>query len=105
VDRLPGAGDEPRKVLATSIPGVMFVSGVVEDPTANPAQVIAAQRRVIEAAKERFDVVLLDTAPMLTTNDAIEIVPAVNEVVVVSRADVTTADSALRARALLDRVR
>lgn len=102
--RLLGAPDEPRKVLQTSIPGVMLVSGVVTDLSTNPAQVIAAQRRVIDAAKERFDVVLLDSAPILTTNDAIEIIPSVDAVVVVSRADVTTSDSALRARDLLERV-
>jgi Mrp family chromosome partitioning ATPase/capsular polysaccharide biosynthesis protein len=102
--RYLGAEDEPRKVLKTTIPGVTLVSGVLTDATANPAQVIAAQREVIAAAKEHFDVLLLDTAPLTTTNDAIEILPAADAVLLVGRPDVTTSDGAERARELLERV-
>jgi len=102
--RYLGAPDEPRKVLETTIPGVTLVSGVLTDPAANPSQIIAAQRQVIATAKERFDIVLLDTAPLTTTNDAIEIMSSVDAVVLVARPDVTTSDAALRARELLERV-
>jgi Mrp family chromosome partitioning ATPase/capsular polysaccharide biosynthesis protein len=102
--RYLGAPDDPRKVLKTTVPGVTLVSGVVTDATANPAQVIAAQREVIAAAKEHFDVVLLDTAPLTTTNDAIEIMSTADVVLLVARPDVTTSDAAERTRELLDRV-
>jgi Mrp family chromosome partitioning ATPase/capsular polysaccharide biosynthesis protein len=98
-----GAANKPRKTARTMIPGVMLVSNVVDDPVANPSQITAEQRRVVEAAKQSFDVVLLDTAPLLATNDAIEVVPAVDAVVVVMRPGISTADSAVRARELLDR--
>jgi Mrp family chromosome partitioning ATPase len=102
--RFLGAEDQPRKVLKTTIPSVTLVSGVLTDAAANPAQVIAAQREVIAAAKEHFDVLLLDTAPLTTTNDAIEILPTADAVLLVARPDVTTSDAAERARELLDRV-
>src|SRR5262249_34028899 len=69
-----GVPDEPRRVHETSIPGVKVVTNVLTDPAANPSQVIAAQRQVVAAARGRFDVILLDTAPLLTANDAVEIV-------------------------------
>jgi Mrp family chromosome partitioning ATPase/capsular polysaccharide biosynthesis protein len=102
--RYLGAADEPRKVLKTTVPGVTLVSGVLTDSAANPAHVIASQREVIAAAREQFDVVLLDTAPLTTTNDAFEIMAAVDAVVLVARPDVTTSDAAERARELLERV-
>ncbi len=102
--RYLGAEQEPRRVQESNIPGVALVSGVVSDPAANPAQVIAAQRQVVATARDRFDVIILDTAPLLTTNDAIEIIPVVDLVVLVARPGVTTADAAERTRTLLGRV-
>ena len=102
--RYLGAPDEARRTLATAIPGVMLVSRVLTDPEANPAQIIAAQRKVIEAARGHFDVVLLDTAPLLATNDAIELMGAVDAALVVARPGVTTSHGAGRARELLERV-
>ena len=98
-----GVASEPRKAVRTMIPGVMLVSNVLDDRAANPSQITAEQRKLVEAAKKKFDVVLLDTAPLLATNDAIEVVPAVDAVVVVMRPGISTADSAVRARELLDR--
>ena len=69
-----GVDDEPRRVHETTIPGVKIVTNVLADPGSNPAQVVAAQRQVVAAARGRFDVILLDTAPLLTANDAVELV-------------------------------
>jgi Mrp family chromosome partitioning ATPase/capsular polysaccharide biosynthesis protein len=98
-----GGANEPRKATRTPIEGVMLVSNVLDDPAANPSRITAEQRKIVEAAKNSFDVVLIDTAPLLATNDAIELVPAVDAVVVVMRPGISTADSAVRARELLDR--
>ncbi len=102
--RYLGVEHQPRRVQESDIPGVAVVSGVVSDPSANPAQVIAAQRQVVATARDRFDVILLDTAPLLTTNDAIEIIPVVDLVVLIARPNVTTFDGAVRTRRLLERV-
>jgi Mrp family chromosome partitioning ATPase/capsular polysaccharide biosynthesis protein len=96
--------DKPRRTLRTAIPGVWFVSRAVANPDVNPAQVIAAQQQVITRAREHFDVIVLDTAPLLTANDAVEIVPSADLVVVVSRFQTTTSDHAKRAMELLHRV-
>jgi Mrp family chromosome partitioning ATPase len=98
------AADQPRRTLRTAIPGVWFVSRAVADPDANPAQVIAAQRQVIATARDHFDVIVLDTAPLLTANDAVEVVPSADVVVLVARFQSTTSDQAQRATELLHRV-
>jgi Mrp family chromosome partitioning ATPase/capsular polysaccharide biosynthesis protein len=96
--------DKPRRTLRTAIPGVWFVSRAVSDSDVNPAQVVAAQQQVISRARDHFDVIVLDTAPLLTANDAVEIVPSADLVVVVSRFQTTTSNHATRAMELLHRV-
>jgi Mrp family chromosome partitioning ATPase/capsular polysaccharide biosynthesis protein len=99
-----GTVDKPRRTLRTVVPGVWYVSRAVSDPNANPAQVIAAQRQVIESARQHFDVVVLDTAPLLTANDAVEVAQSADLVVLVARFQSTTSDNAQRAIELLTRV-
>jgi Mrp family chromosome partitioning ATPase len=96
--------DTPRRTLRTAVPGVWFVSRAVSNADANPAQVIAAQQQVINRARDHFDVIVLDTAPLLTANDAVEIVTSADLVVMVSRFQATTSDHAGRAMELLHRV-
>jgi Mrp family chromosome partitioning ATPase/capsular polysaccharide biosynthesis protein len=98
------SADQPRRTLRTAIPGVWFVSRAVGNPDANPAQVIAAQRQVIATARDHFDVIVLDTAPLLTANDAVEVVPSADVVLLVARFQSTTSDQAQRATELLHRV-
>src|SRR5439155_25943175 len=64
IHRLMNVEDIPRTVQSTSVPGVKIVTNVLADPNANPSQVVAAQRQVIAAARNRFDVIILDTAPV-----------------------------------------
>jgi Mrp family chromosome partitioning ATPase/capsular polysaccharide biosynthesis protein len=99
-----GTVDKPRRTLRTVVPGVWYVSRATSDPNANPAQVVAAQRKVIESARDHFDVVVLDTAPLLTANDAVEIVPSADLVVLTARFQSTTSDNAERSMELLNRV-
>jgi Mrp family chromosome partitioning ATPase/capsular polysaccharide biosynthesis protein len=99
-----GITDEPRRVHETSVPGVKLVTNVLSDPTANPSQVVAAQRQVVNAARGRFDVILLDTAPLLTANDAAELVGSADLVLLVARSEMTSVDSATRAIDLLNRL-
>jgi Mrp family chromosome partitioning ATPase/capsular polysaccharide biosynthesis protein len=101
-----GGGGEPRKVFDTAVPGVKLVTGVVDEPErVAPAEVIVAQRRLILTAKNHFDFILLDTAPMLTTNDASELLQVVDMVVMITRSAKTTKESADRAAELLERFR
>ncbi len=99
-----GLQDEPRRVQDTSVQGVKVVTNVLVDAGSNPAQVVAAQRQVINAARGRFDVVVLDTAPLLTANDAIEVVSAADLVLLVARPELSTTDTAQRSMDLLNRL-
>lgn len=97
--------NEPRRVFETTIPNLWAVTDVSTGPSgANPAFVVDEQRRLIASARRRFDVIVLDTAPLLTTNDATEIMGCADYVVVVCRSGVTTADAAHRTRDLLSRI-
>jgi capsular exopolysaccharide synthesis family protein len=104
IHRLFKVHDEPRRVQETGVDRVKIVTDVVADVGANPAQVVAAQRQVINAARDRFDVIILDTAPLLTANDAVELVPAADLLLLVARSGVTGEESAQRAMDLLTRL-
>ena len=103
--RQTSATTDGRPVVRSSIiPGVKLVTGIGEqDAAANPTEVALLQRRVIELARPRFDFILLDTAPMLTTNDATEVLPECDLVVLVCRSGKTPRDSAVRLSELLHR--
>jgi capsular exopolysaccharide synthesis family protein len=104
IHRLFKVHDEPRRVQETGIERVKIVTDVVADVGANPAQVVAAQRQVINAARDRFDVIILDTAPLLTANDAVELVSAADLLLLVARSGVTGEEAAQRAMDLLTRL-
>jgi Mrp family chromosome partitioning ATPase/capsular polysaccharide biosynthesis protein len=104
IHKLFGLDDIPRRVQESGIEGVKVVTNVVPDPGANPAQVVAAQRQVINAARGRFDVIVLDTAPLLTANDAVELVASADLLLLVARSGVTGVDDAQRAMDLLSRL-
>jgi len=59
---------------------------------------------LIDEAKAAYDVVLIDTPPVLAVSDAIALAPAVDGVVVVARAEFTSRDAAKRCREALTRV-
>jgi MinD-like ATPase involved in chromosome partitioning or flagellar assembly len=63
-----------------------------------------AGRALVDEARTLADVVIIDTAPILATNDATELIPAVDAVVVVARVGKTSADAAKRTRTLLERL-
>jgi len=97
--------NEPQRVFETQIPGVWAITDVTAGPSStNPALIVEEQRRLVASARSRFDVIVLDTAPLLTTNDATELMPSVDLVVLTCRSGTTTADSAQRARELLARI-
>jgi Mrp family chromosome partitioning ATPase len=102
--RYLGGSEEARKVVQSDVPGVRMVNNVLSATHPNPAEVTAAQRRVIEAARGIFDIILLDTAPLLSTNDASELISVADLVVLVSRAGKTTRPNAQRATEALHRL-
>jgi Mrp family chromosome partitioning ATPase/capsular polysaccharide biosynthesis protein len=98
------APNEPRQVVDTKISNVKLVSQVLDNANdANPAMVLQTQRQVIRNAREMFDIVLLDTAPLLTTNDATDVLSVADQVVIVVKSGKTHKQAADRAAELLER--
>jgi Mrp family chromosome partitioning ATPase len=92
-------------VFETQTPGLWVITDVVTGSlAANPALVVEEQRRLVASARKRFDIVILDTAPLLTTNDATEIMDSTDLVAITCRSGVTNSDGAQRARELLARI-
>jgi Mrp family chromosome partitioning ATPase len=102
--RYLGGSDEARKVVQSDVTGVRMVNNVLSSTNPNPAEVTSAQRRVIDAARGIFDIILLDTAPLLSTNDASELISVSDLVVLVAKAGRTTRPNAQRATEVLQRL-
>jgi succinoglycan biosynthesis transport protein ExoP len=88
-----GAAEEPGQIAvlpAGDLPG-------------NPQSTLSqpGMRAVIEAARARADVVLIDTAPIGTVNDPITMTRLVDAVVLVARLNQTTKDAGRRALRVL----
>lgn len=102
---LTGSEYQPMDLNPTKIPDVELISNVVESSNALPTEVIAAQRSVIKKAAKLYDLIIIDTAPLLATNDAVDLLDLVDDVVLVMRAGKTTTHAADRAVEILDRRR
>ena len=110
LDAQPGIADvlmAPRRDL-TEVIRPTSVDGVSMAPSGSSLRslgdVANAGRALIRRARDLADIVIIDTPPILATNDAIELIPAADAVVVVARVARTSADSAQRTRRLLERL-
>lgn len=77
-------------VVRTNVMGVSFLphgSLVV-----NPGEILADARSLLDEARSQFDLVLVDSPPMLAGNDVDEMLPSVDLVLQVARAGRTTID-------------
>jgi capsular exopolysaccharide synthesis family protein len=89
-------------IRETGIPGVRFApSG---KPVEHPGELLARGLTLIQSARRFADVVIIDTAPLLATDDASVLLPLVDNVVIVCRAGRTSNEAATRARELLQRL-
>lgn len=105
-DVLVGGSHAPRladTAVDTDIPGVrMVTSGRYAD---NPAELFAQRgHHFIAEARGLADVVIVDTPPLLAVNDAAELVPYVDSVVLLCRAGRTTVSAATRVAEQLRRL-
>jgi capsular exopolysaccharide synthesis family protein len=89
----------------TSIRNVRLVpSGV---PPEKPGELLSSprMREVLEEAKEAADIVLLDTAPILAASDSANLLPLVDAVLLVVRAEKTLIPTAHRTAEILRRLK
>ncbi len=99
------AADTPMDINTTAIDEIELISNVIDDRDAPPTEVIAEQRKIIQQARQVYDLIIIDTAPVLATNDAIDLLDLVDDVVLVLRAGKTTVHAADRAAEILERRR
>ena len=69
-----------------------------------PAETVTELCRLIEFWSDKYDFVFLDTPPMLTTNDAVDILPSADRVLLVIRSGQTRSGPAERAASVLLRL-
>ncbi len=101
-----GAPHSHRRTVETGIAGVTLVADVADEQGAtNPTVVVETQKNLIRKARDRYDVVLLDTAPLLATNDALALLPVVDMVLLVAQEGKTDRESAAETVDLLRRRR
>jgi capsular exopolysaccharide synthesis family protein len=106
MDVLRSADTDPLSLAevaqATAVPGLSLIPhGTGEEGFGHVA---ANGRNLINEARELADIVIVDTPPMLVTNDAVELIPAADTTIIVCRSGKTTRDSAVRCRDLLERL-
>jgi Mrp family chromosome partitioning ATPase len=97
---LPGASDAGTNALVHSL--VLIPAG---SPTDRGAELLGSGRfkEFIEQVTSRYDVVVLDSSPLLPVADTLEILPHVDAVVICARESQTTRDQALAVRSALGR--
>jgi capsular exopolysaccharide synthesis family protein len=103
-DVLTGSATRRLEEIArpTTTPGVWVApSG---EGLRNLGDLAAGGRDLVAEARALADVVIIDTAPLLATNDAAELIPSCDSVVLVARIGKTTVDGAHRTRDLLERL-
>ncbi|MEO1064390.1 MAG: hypothetical protein AAFZ07_23470 [Actinomycetota bacterium] len=89
----------------TVTPGLsLAVTAFHDDGQGSPPALIALQRRLIERALDEFEVIVVDTAPVLASNDAADLLPSVDVVVMVGRCGRTKKVWARQASEAFDRL-
>jgi Mrp family chromosome partitioning ATPase len=75
--------------------------------TPDPAALLGSGKlaALLAEATATYDVVLIDSTPILAVSDVIPVATTVDAVVVVARSDFTTRDAAQRCRHALERVK
>jgi Mrp family chromosome partitioning ATPase len=95
--------DLSQHVRHSDIPGVEIVTAgtQLQRPSALPSRM----GDLVTQARQFADIVLIDSAPMLLGNDAMDLMPFVDTVLVVSYSGRATSEDAQRASELLARTR
>jgi capsular exopolysaccharide synthesis family protein len=89
---------------ASAIPGVSVLTSGPLPP--NPAELLGSARMtaLLRSLEDRFDMVLIDTPPLLAVTDAAVLAPRVGGVVLVAMAGQTDRRQVLRAKGALEAV-
>jgi Mrp family chromosome partitioning ATPase len=94
--------ENPDLPQRTRVDNLFFIPAP-KSAGAAPAETIAVLLGLIDRWRDEFDIVFLDTPPMLTTNDATDLLSAADHVLLVIRSGQTRTVAAERVAALLSR--
>lgn len=91
-------------IKETAVPGVTVLTGGPIPP--NPAELVGSKRmkRLIEEVSTQYDMVLIDTPPIVAVTDAAILAQEVDGVILVLASGEVNRDFAQRAKELLDKV-
>ena len=91
-------------IKETAVPGVMVLTGGPIPP--NPAELVGSKRMkcLIQEVSEQYDMVLIDTPPILAVTDVAILAQEVDGVILVLASGEVNKDYAQRAKELLDKV-
>jgi len=91
-------------IKETAVPGVSVLTGGPIPP--NPAELVGSKRmkKLIEEVSKQFDVVLIDTPPIIAVTDAAIIAQEVDGVILVIASGEVNKEFAQRAKEQLDKV-
>lgn len=103
IGTVPGARPIQVRVAPTRLHGLRLAT--VEQPLGRPSVVLPQLARWLRDLRDDVDVIVVDTPPLLVCNDASELIPAADSVIVVCRVGGTTADAAERCSEVLARLR
>lgn len=96
-----GKGSLATVVRPTSIPSVEVITAGTK--LANPTSLASRMGPLLAAARKRADVVLVDSAPLLEAAEVFDILPHVDDVVLVVRSGKVTEVAAKRTKEMLSR--
>ena len=96
--------DYQQYIRETAVPGVMVLTGGPIPP--NPAELVGSKRmkRLIQEFSEQYDIVLIDTPPIVAVTDAAILAQEVDGVILVLASGEVNKEYAQRAKELLDKV-
>lgn len=99
-----GYRDYRDYVRETAVPGIMLLTGGPIPP--NPAELVGSKRmkHLIEELSAQFDLVLIDTPPVIAVTDAAILAQEVDGVILVLAAGEVHKEYAQRAKEMLDKV-
>lgn len=103
--RFFGVDDQPGVVASTDVPGAIRIVSNVDAPSGLPGHIAADQVAFIDAQRAQFDVIILDAAPVLSSSNPLDLVPAADIVVLMGRVGLTRADYAAQTVEVLQRHR
>ena len=96
--------DYQQYIRETAVPGVKVLTGGPIPP--NPAELVGSQRMksLIQKVSEQYDVVLIDTPPIVAVTDAAILAQEADGVILVLASGEVNKEYAQRAKELLDKV-